>query len=271
MFVAPLWQPNGYDENPQETTRNGPMTATMTHHCKYCGQDKPESEMRRDSRYPTGFRPQCLDCKSKAEGRTRRKSAPPTKKSSSSGKSGKGLPAEKRLYSCTACKRDDIPFSDMMKDKRKFMGVASQCLPCRRSKEAARTAEKLRLQQEEEAKKALLLKAVGDEWEYCFKCNQKARPGTLTQPPSTVAAGFPDGVKVCAKCVQHLTNREDIIRAERARHNIPPNATRKQLESAARVAALRELAQIHASDYRMLLRRYMDSLGVESEKKWVTL
>jgi uncharacterized protein with PIN domain len=241
------------------------MDTMELHHCRHCGQDKPADAMRRDSSYKSGFRPQCLSCKRKMEAPT-----PPKRKKGSPRNRApkKKLTAEERLYPCTKCGRDDVPFAEMTKDKRKFMGVGSVCLACRRSRNhELAEAERQRKALEAEERR----RAAEGEWVYCYRCNSQHRPGSLHHPPAAVAAGFPEEARLCGKCMQRTTSREDIVRAERARSGLNGNATRKELESAARVAALRELAQLHSTDYRNLLRRHMDRLGVEQEKRWITL
>lgn len=265
------------------------MDTMELHHCKHCGQDKPADQMRRDKSYASGFRPQCLDCKSRMEGKKRRKptsktvaetktvskqsapknTAPPKKKAAPK------LPPEERLYRCNRCERDDVPFTDMTKDRRKFMGVGSWCLRCRRERDeelrSEKKTEELRLERQQASKAVTKKTALADVWEYCFKCNGKSRPGVLRQPPASVANGYPEGALLCGACSNKASDRADIIRAERARMGLPEKATRKQLESAARVAALRELAINHADEYRRAYQRNMNSLGVEAEKKWISL
>jgi hypothetical protein len=119
------------------------------HFCKHCQQSKPATEMRKDRSYASGYRPQCLDCKAKKEAPKQKR--PVTKKR---------VPFEDRLYSCTKCERNDISFWDMCKDKRKFGGVASTCLDCRRKREAeleARRAQEARDRAREEEELAGLL------------------------------------------------------------------------------------------------------------------
>lgn len=272
------------------------MATMELFHCKHCGQDKPADEMRRDKSYKSGFRPQCLDCKRRMEGSTAKKTvdkiktvhkqtapkntAPPTKAASPQApkpkpKPAPKLPPEERLYRCNRCEREDVPWVEMTKDRRKFMGVGSWCLQCRREREeelrSEKKTEELRQEKQKEVVNANKKATLADVWEHCFKCNAKARPGILRQPPPLVANGFPDGALLCGNCMNRAGDRTDIVRAERARMGIPEDASRKQLESAARVAALRELAQTHADEYRKIFQRYMMALGVESEKKWISL
>ena len=240
------------------------MTDTMDdlHFCKFCEQSKPAAEMRKDCSYASGYRPQCLDCKAKADVGRRR---PPKKKTAKA----KPVPFEERLWPCRACKQD-IPFAEMSKDKRKFGGVGGICLECRRNRDRELAAEKeaeAKRQAEQEARQI----ASSTEWEYCFKCNSRHRPGILKQPPPALAAGYPDDATLCSKCMAKVNSREDVIRAERAKHNLGDNPTRKQLEAAARVSALRQLAVIHEDEYRELIRYFRNQLGVEPEKRWITL
>jgi hypothetical protein len=246
------------------------MVTMELHHCRYCEQDKPASEMRRDSSYTSGFRPQCLDCKRKKEGRAPKKTAPPK-----TTPQAEKLPPEQRVFPCTRCKRKDIPFKEMTKDRRKFMGVGSVCLPCRREREEElrfARAEAQRMEAKERAARVEPVKVgTGDDWEYCWKCNSKARPGNFRQPPPAVANGYPEGAVLCTNCSSRAGDRVDMIRAERRRLGVRDDATRKELESTARVAALRELALNHEAEYRKLFERYMMALGVEQEKKWISL
>lgn len=232
------------------------MTASDLHLCKQCQKKKPADQMRKDSSYASGYRPQCLECKAKKEGP---KKARPRK-----------VPFEKRLYPCTRCERDDIPFHEMCKDKRKFAGVASICLACRRKREAELEAAR-QAEEQEDAKRQAQIQVAGSDWEYCFKCNSQHRPGVMKQPPASIAAGFPEEALLCSKCLQRSTSREDTVRAERAKHGLGQNATHKDLVSAARVAALRQLATENESRYKELVRHFKEQLGVEFEKKWITL
>lgn len=248
------------------------MTVTMElHHCNHCGQDKPADEMRKDKSYASGYRPQCLACKrvKESKGKPAKQAAPkntaPKKK----------LPPEERLFPCNRCERNDVPFMEMTKDRRKFMGVGSWCLKCRRERDEELRLERAEAQRVEAKRKAeeqaRARAAVGDEWEFCWKCNAKSRPGNFRQPPAAVANGYPEGAVLCHNCSSRAGDRVDMVRAERRRLGIPDDANRKQLESAARVAALRELALNHESEFRKLFERYMMALGVEQEKKWISL
>lgn len=271
------------------------MTETMELlHCTTCDQDKPLDQMRKDSRSPTGYRQQCKACKQARDNkRPKGKPAaaalsevvtpPPALVQPIPGKSkpmkvrtkAEKLAAEDRLYPCIKCERDDVPFDEMTKDKRKFMGVGSWCKACRRDRDAEMREESRRKQQEEAAAAVEREKAkrghYGDEWEYCYRCNSKARPGVLRQPPSLMAASYPDDALLCANCVGRALDRSERVTMERKRLGIPADASRKQLESAARVAALRELAQSHQEEFRRLFNRNLDAIGVEVEKKWITL
>lgn len=244
------------------------VTEGQLHHCRHCGGDFPAEKMRRDSSYASGFRPQCLDCKRRKEAKT----SPSAGQRAAKAKPRK-LTAEERLYSCARCGRKDVPFGEMTKDKRKFMGVGSWCRKCRRERDAELKVVEERRRAEEERQREIdeQQKLAGDDWVFCWKCNAKQRPDGLRQPPAAIAAGYPPEARLCQRCLTRTSERSEIVAAERRRRGLPNDATHKQLESAARVGALRELAQLHESEYRQLFRRHADALGVEQGKRWLTL
>lgn len=221
--------------------------------CKGCGERKPLDEMRKDSRYASGYRPQCLSCKRRMDAAQRQR------------KRRQRKPAEERLYPCNYCGREDVPYDEMSKDKNKFMGVSTQCLACRRKKAAQN------LRPEPKHRRGESRAATSGDYVKCAKCENEHLPKSMMQPPPLMAGVYPAGALLCRRCADSAGGREDEIKAERVRRGLAPYATKKEIESAARLGAVRDLIELHNKEFTRLYDTHLDMLGMARQPKWITL
>lgn len=238
-------------------------------HCNHCDQDKPPSEMRKDKTRPGGYRSQCKECKrrkEKSQERARLKEA----RRPSARQNQRGLPPEQRLFECSKCGRDDVPWAQMSKDKRKFMGVSSVCLECRRGYDRKKRELDMKVDRvppvTDEARKEA--EALG--YAFCTRCQTKLRSESLYQVPLDVAKLHPPGSRFCKPCSETVLSSEQRMNSERKAYGLKGSPAQKDLASAARVAALRDLMNEYPAKYQMLYQRHAAALGLKQESRWVT-
>lgn len=267
-----------------------PMATETLLLCKHCNFPKPKSEMRKDSSYPDGVRSQCRSCKNSADaerkagsnGKTNAKvtveattemsvakQKKQARKEAHRRKKAKERSRTPKTFPCSRCGRDDLLFEEMSKDKRKVGGVGTQCLKCRREREKELKTEALAKEEQELVERSA--DTGNNDWVYCFKCNAQVRSHALRQPPTTIPGLYPPGARLCSKCISKVGERDDLVRKARLRRGLPENASRNELVSAARVEALKQLIEEHDREYQTFLEQQMTLLGVEQEKKWISL
>lgn len=240
-------------------------TATDSRLCRICGESKPLSAMVKDKRKPDGTDGRCLDCR--RQNLTVKSNAFVAK-----------IADRDRSHICEEC-GTDTPYAEMTKDRKRFGGVGPICLACRRAKDRARAAE-LRAEQqrllERQRQESDRLRAeerqvslLAGEWEFCYRCNGRFRPGSGSQLPSAIVA--PPGVRACKKCFDTLQQGTSLIEAERKRIGLDLQASADKVKAAARVEAVKALIEAHRDEYDRAVTVAYRRLGVQEEKKWVRL
>lgn len=240
------------------------LNAEGKYKCNHCREYKPFDEMRKDASYEDGIRPECLACKRKRDTERRvakgakekieaRRAARKEATARRREKAENTVVPEKMLFECTKCERTDIPYEDMGKDKRALHGVSSTCLACRRQKDRQKRDQ------------------IPEGKGKCAKCKDIFVEEILVQPPPMIAAGLPKDSMLCKKCLLRIDNRDAVARAERIRRGLRVDASRREIEAAARAAALRDLVEDHPREYRDKFERHLSILGLEPRRQWVSL
>lgn len=220
--------------------------------------------MRKDAAYEDGVRPQCLSCKRRRDAEYRNKGKIESRKAAR--KAARMAANEKRkakelnkkdprdmLFECSLCERTDVRYEDMEKDKNRFNGVTNRCLACRRLKERKKR------------------EGVPEGYSRCVHCKKPHSTKLLMKPPPSVSESLPKDALVCKGCLGSIETQDTVIHAERVKRGLTKNATRKEVESVARVTALKILIANHDAEYKRLFEHQLKVLGLSPRREWVTL